>query len=159
MSMAPERGIALAVFTVGLVIVALALFGCGGDSDAPSETSACRSGNSSLPVVGARLDDDGKSVRFAYAGAEPCTFAVVRHKGTLYVEMRTNTELSEIDRRPPVPTGCATGVLKPAVPPRTPLNTIYGNPRLVAEKEIGLLLAQDSGCPEIAQAQPAFIID
>jgi hypothetical protein len=155
--MALERGIAVLAFAVGLTVVILALVGCGGD-DEPVEVVACDSGDS-LPAVGARLVDDGESLRLAYAGAEPCMFGVDRYRGTLYVELRTNTEFGEIDRRPPVPTGCATGALAAAVPPDTPVEIVYGNRHLVPEEEIRSLLSQNSGCVEVAQGEPAFIID
>jgi hypothetical protein len=156
--MALERGIALAAFAIGLAVVVLALFGCGEDSDS-DEPVACGSNNSALPVVGARLTPDGASVRFAYAGAEPCSFAADRHRGRLYVELRTNTTLAEVDRRPPLPTGCATGVLEPPIPPDTPVEPIFGNRRLVAADEIRALLAPGAECTGVPRAQPAFVID
>jgi hypothetical protein len=104
MVMALERGIALAVFVVGLAVVLLALVGCGGGED--EDIASCDDRNFALPVVGARLTDEGNSVRFAYAGGDPCSFAVDRYEGRLYVELRS---ASDPDREPPYPSGCAEG--------------------------------------------------
>ena len=101
--MALERGIALTVFVIGLAVVLLSLVGCGVDGDeAPAGT--CGDRNFALPVVGAEMTEDGGSVRFAYAGGEPCSFAVDRHEGRLYVELRSE---ADPDRKAPFPSGCA----------------------------------------------------
>ena len=74
MVMTLERRIAFAVFAIGVAVVVLALVSC----DSPSE-AACDDGDFALPVLGARLIDED-SIRFAYAGGEPCSFAVDRYK-------------------------------------------------------------------------------
>jgi len=156
MVMALERAIALTAFAVGLAVVVLWLAGCGEDDE--RVPVACSTGDS-LPAVGAKLAADGRSIRFAYAGAEPCMFGGELHKGTLHVELRTDTEFEEVDRRPPVLRGCATGVLEKAVPPGTPVEIVYGNRRLVPEEEIRALLAADSDCLALAEGEEGFIID
>ena len=155
MVMALERGIALTVFAVGLAVVLLSLVGCGGDGDEPS-AGTCDDRNFALPVVGAQMTEDGGAVRFAYAGGEPCSFAVDRHEGRLYVELRTE---AEPDRRPPFPSGCAEAELDFRVPADIPVERVYGNARLLDEPAIEALLADDADCTALPEGQAAFVID
>ena len=155
MVMALERGIALTVFAVGLVVVVLALVGCGGDGDESPEM-ACENRDFALPVVGAQLIENGSAVRFAYAGGEPCFFAVDRYEGRLYVELRS---AADPDRRPPFPSGCAEGELEFTVGAGTPVERVYGNHRLLDEAEADRLLAGEAECAAIPEGPAAFIID
>lgn len=149
---------AVGALAAGLAL-AVVMVVSGGSGSQPGPLRACSEANSSLAVVGARLEPDGRRVRLAYAGAEPCQFAAARHKGRLYVELRTDTELGEVDRRPPVPAGCVEGTLERPVRSGTPLEPIYGNENLVPEDEIASLLAPGAECREVVQGQPAFVID
>lgn len=161
-----RTGLALVGVPAAALVIAVAMTVSGGDSDG-DRPSGCASRNSSLPAVGARLAPDGRSVRFAYAGAEPCQFAATaqyegraaNHERTLYVELRTNTDLEDIDRRPPLPSGCIEGILKRPVRPGTPVNRVYGNKRLLPTDEVRALLSPGARCEPIVQGEPAFIID
>lgn len=143
---------------VGLALAAVMVTSSGNEQRA-GPLPACSEANSSLAVVGARLESAGRRVRFAYAGAEPCQFAAARHKGRLYVELRTDTELEDVDRLPPVPAGCVEGTLERPVRSGTPLESVYGNENLVPEHEIASLLSPGAECREVVQGRPAFIID
>jgi hypothetical protein len=153
------RLIGLAVLAALLAVATVVVLSGDGEDQEGTGLNGCPADNSSLPVAGARLAPDGSSVRFAYAGAEPCQFAVDRFKGRLYVELRTDVDLESVDRRPPLPFGCVEGPLETAIPPGTPVEPIGGGKRLLAHDEVESLLSPATPCEQVAQGEPGFIID
>lgn len=149
---------AVGALVAGLAL-AVAMVVSGGNGSQAGPLRACSPNNSSLAVVGARLEPDGTRLRLAYAGAEPCQFAAARHDGRLYVELRTDAELEDVDRSSPVPSGCVEGTLRRPVRSKMPVEPVHGNANLVPEDEIASLLAAGTECREVVQGQPAFVID
>lgn len=181
MTVAQERGIGLAAFAVGVIVVVLALDGCGGDDSRRDVSTAgsqratqrspgvvpgleagapgCSGVHSTQPVLAARLIEGRRVVRFAYVGstrdAAVCGFAASRYGRVLYVELRRSGEGSA-DRR----LRCVEGHLDKPVPPGLRVKPISAARQDAALPEfVDLLLAPSRRCPVAPRMQPSFIID
>jgi hypothetical protein len=155
MTMALERGIALTAFTVGLVVVLLALVGCDEDGE-PVLADGCPSAHHAHPIFGRAYRDDRTVVRLVSPG-EPCGYADDFHGGTLFVELRRPSD-QRVETENLV---CVDATLKRRAPARTRLSPMSrGRAGSDKPKEaIEALLRDPDPCPSVTRIQASFVID
>ena len=117
----------------------------------------CGHSSFSVPVIGKRLSPDGTSVRIAYAGAEPCQFAVTMQDGRLYLSLRSNTE-PDIRGEAPI-SGCVDAALNPPVSIDTQVVPVGGTGKQFSDDEVSALLSPTADCAAVAEGELDFIID
>jgi len=150
---------------VALAAAGLAACGGGGDGTAAGEegttAEAGCTATYALPVAAAELDADGRTVRMAYSGPEPCQFAATTYNGELFIELRTATE-GEPTIDPSELSGCVQGELEEPLPAGTPVEPVNAGPTPIPGSELaqqGHDLLESSDCAEVARGEAAFTVN
>jgi hypothetical protein len=157
-----HRASLLLPLTASLCVVASGLTACGGEGggeDATTAEAGCTA-TYSLPVAAAELEPDGRTVRIAYAGPEPCQFAATTYNGDLFIELRTATE-GEPTIDPSDLAGCVQGELEKPLPSGTrvfPVNSGGGEAGGELEQQ-GQHLLDSTDCGDVERGTPAFTIN
>ena len=145
----------LCAITAGLA--AVLLWACG-EQDGEPAADGCPDRHSALPIAGAAIDQDRRTVKIAYrAAAVPCQFEATLYEGTLYVALRAaNGE--EGSNGLDSPLACVEGQLGKPLPTGvtiSPMSTQEPSNELKAEaKELF-----EGDCEPVERGQPSFIID
>jgi len=151
-----ERRIAFAVFAVGLLLVLVALAGCGGGSESPDDLAVerCSPQNSTLPVLAIQANEERSVVRVVAPG-KACGFAVDSYRKTLYVELRKRSEASTDYAQ----LECYDLALKQPIGGRFKTTAISPGKRRQADRAHVASLLESGECAAPSQRDPSFILD